>query len=596
MLWGVNIMMNFEDMLEFYKSKRKAKELHNAHSADVDNAQKQLSEQDMDIEWVSSMLELLQNYPSKAQFDEMEEVVTTIQNNLSSENLLQVYNGAIERIAREEGVTLAKHEFADIFEFLGEMIYGEHRPIISFKDARVEIVEPHSIFDKIKHRQECLKRLEELGAPEVILENERRMLKEAMSKIPKVEEVVNSTHSLGCKPLAQRRIPNAAVRRKSYHGKFCAHVAEHLGKIMIDTATTYQELLKQEMIFGEYADKVNQDSTATFKPSSNYHKSLYNAISYCTKLYGNAEEFLDFANPAEKPKLIDIKGVKTYHEFGNACTHFLVYSEYILKVMQAGIINQRNHIVNIPGFISEFFEKLEEHTKAKEKLEKELASALEAQKKENAKMTIPMPKFDIEFEGEIFSSTSFDKISTEMAIKYLEEIITENMSDECLDWMIKAVEERARLLKQGEEVPPISLPRSKKRPQNNTTEPVTLSNVRQKKKKEVHIPWQERVEHRKYTQEFHDCLAKIGEPSVSHIKKLVERIPSAAHEEIRGFKNEGIYEDKFDEWRIFFTLAGNNTLKIRHVENKKSLKGANDYNRVGNMIRRQLEREKSQVK
>jgi DNA-directed RNA polymerase subunit beta' len=151
---------------------------------------------------------------------------TNIQKRLKAIQRLRLVNGLLLNEMAPEWMVL------DVIP----VIPPELRPIVQISGGRFATADLNDLYRRVINRNNRLKRLIELGAPEVILRNEKRMLQEA------VDALIDNEHRLGNPVVNKRKVPlkslSATLRGKQ--GRFRQNLlgkrVDYSGRAVIVTA------------------------------------------------------------------------------------------------------------------------------------------------------------------------------------------------------------------------------------------------------------------------------------------------------------------------------------------------------------------------
>lgn len=151
---------------------------------------------------------------------------SNIQRRLKAIQRLRLVNGLLQSEIKPEWMVL------DVIP----VIPPELRPIVQISGGRFATADLNDLYRRVINRNNRLKRLIELGAPEVILRNEKRMLQEA------VDALVDNEHRLGNPVVNKRKVPlkslSATLRGKQ--GRFRQNLlgkrVDYSGRAVIVTA------------------------------------------------------------------------------------------------------------------------------------------------------------------------------------------------------------------------------------------------------------------------------------------------------------------------------------------------------------------------
>ncbi len=151
---------------------------------------------------------------------------TNIQKKLKATARLRLVNGLQAHGMRPEWMVLE----------VIPVIPAELRPIVQISGGRFATADLNDLYRRVINRNNRLKRLIELGAPEVILRNEKRMLQEA------VDALIDNEHRIGSPVVNKRKVPlkslSATLRGKQ--GRFRQNLlgkrVDYSGRAVIVTA------------------------------------------------------------------------------------------------------------------------------------------------------------------------------------------------------------------------------------------------------------------------------------------------------------------------------------------------------------------------
>lgn len=151
---------------------------------------------------------------------------TNLQRRLKATARLRLVNGLIQNEMEPVWMVL------DVIA----VIPPELRPIVQISGGRFATADLNDLYRRVINRNNRLKRLMELGAPEVILRNEKRMLQEA------VDALIDNEHRLGNAVVNKRKVPlkslSATLRGKQ--GRFRQNLlgkrVDYSGRAVIVTA------------------------------------------------------------------------------------------------------------------------------------------------------------------------------------------------------------------------------------------------------------------------------------------------------------------------------------------------------------------------
>jgi DNA-directed RNA polymerase subunit beta' len=151
---------------------------------------------------------------------------TNLQKRLKATARLRLVNGMIQNSTRPEWMVL------DVIS----VIPPELRPIVQISGGRFATADLNDLYRRVINRNNRLKRLMELGAPDVIVRNEKRMLQEA------VDALLDNEHRLGQPVTNKRKVPlkslSATLRGKQ--GRFRQNLlgkrVDYSGRAVIVTA------------------------------------------------------------------------------------------------------------------------------------------------------------------------------------------------------------------------------------------------------------------------------------------------------------------------------------------------------------------------
>lgn len=151
---------------------------------------------------------------------------TNLQRRLKATARLRLINGLIVNEMKPEWLIL------DVIP----VIPPELRPIVQISGGRFATADLNDLYRRVINRNNRLKRLMELGAPEVILRNEKRMLQES------VDALFDNEHRLGTPVVNKRKVPlkslSATLRGKQ--GRFRQNLlgkrVDYSGRAVIVTA------------------------------------------------------------------------------------------------------------------------------------------------------------------------------------------------------------------------------------------------------------------------------------------------------------------------------------------------------------------------
>lgn len=171
---------------------------------------------------------LLQKIDLQTLVEQLREEIksTNIQKRLKAIQRLRLVNGLLMNDMKAEWMVL------DVVP----VIPPELRPIVQISGGRFATADLNDLYRRVINRNNRLKRLIELGAPEVILRNEKRMLQEA------VDALIDNEHRLGNPVVNKRKVPlkslSATLRGKQ--GRFRQNLlgkrVDYSGRAVIVTA------------------------------------------------------------------------------------------------------------------------------------------------------------------------------------------------------------------------------------------------------------------------------------------------------------------------------------------------------------------------